>query len=443
MKIIVIGGIAAGMSAASKLRRMDADAEITVYEKGSFPTYGACGLPYYVSDENDDYRRMIARTVEDFKERRIDVHLHHEVVKVDFERSQVMVKNVSTGAVWIDKYDKLMISTGTRPIKPPIPGIDHERISVLKTLEDGLRMKETLAQDRIKHVTVIGGGYIGIEMAEALRTLGKEVRVIEMTDRILMPFDEDISLLAQKELEKQKVSLHLSEKVSRFDEEGDSLLITTNKDTYKTDYVVLSAGIRPATDLFQQTKLHLDDRGAIIVDKEMRTNLPNVFSAGDCATVYNKVKDEVDYIPLGTNANKGGRIAGENLAGKRNKYTGTLGSAAIKVFDLELGRTGLSQEEAEARYDEVTSVLINSRDHPHYYPGSVPLTIKLICEKRTRKILGGQIAGQKGAVLRVDLIALAVHNGMTAEELGMVDFCYAPPFAEVWDAVHIASNAVK
>lgn len=443
MKLIVIGGIAAGMSAASKLRRMDADAEIIVYEKGAFPTYGACGLPYYISDENDDHQKMIARTVEDFEAQNIQVKLKHEVVKVDFERQQIMVKNLETGSIWIDPYDRLMISTGTSPVVPPIPGINNEHVSVLKTMEDGLHMKERLLKPNISDVTVVGGGYIGIEMAEGLRTLGKQVRVVEMAPRILMPFDPEIVAIAQKELTKQGVDLHLGETVKEIQETGTKRRVVTDRDTYETDYIVLSVGVRPATSLFRGTALQLDQRGAIIVDKEMQTNIPGVFAAGDCATVYNKVKDETDYIPLGTNANKGGRIAGENIAGARRKYTGTLGSAAIKIFDLEMGRTGMSQAEAEERFDDVTAVTLTARDHPQYYPGSVPLEVKLICEKRTKRILGGQIIGEKGAVLRVDLIALAIHNAMTADELGMVDFCYAPPFAGVWDAVHIASNAVK
>ncbi|SDO16902.1 CoA-disulfide reductase [Alkalicoccus daliensis] len=443
MKLIVIGGIAAGMSAASKLRRMNADAEIVVYEKGAFPTYGACGLPYYISDENDDHRRMIARSVEEFQKQNIQVNLNHEVVKVDFDRQQLMVKDLITGSVWIDPYDRLMISTGTSPIIPPVPGIDNDYVRVLKTMEDGLGMKERLQGDDVSDVTVIGGGYIGIEMAEALRTMGKQVRVIEMAKRILMPFDPEIVDIAQKEMEKNGVSLHLSETLKEIHETGAKRKVVTDRGTYETDYIVLATGVRPATSLFHATPLRLDQRGAIIVDKEMKTNIPGVFAAGDCATVYNKVKDETDFIPLGTNANKCGRIAGENIAGARRKYTGTLGSAAIKLFNLEMGRTGMSESEAEERYDEISTVTLTARDHPQYYPGSVPLELKLICEKRTKKILGGQIVGEKGAVLRVDLIALAVHNEMTTDELGMVDFCYAPPFAGVWDAVHIVSNAVK
>ncbi|ADI00590.1 CoA-disulfide reductase [Salisediminibacterium selenitireducens] len=443
MNVIVIGGVAAGMSAASKLRRTDPDAVITVFERGAFPTYGACGLPYYISGENDDYERMIARKEDVFKKQGIDVRLKHEVLKVDFGRRQVMVKDLTTGSVWIEAYDRLMIATGTKAIVPPIPGTGLDRVRVLKTMEDGLRMKEELDQPSVRHVTIIGAGYIGIEMAEALRTLKKDVCVIEMAPRILMPFDEEISNVARDELITNAVSLHLSEAVQEITDTGRGLSVKTAQGAYETDYVILSAGVRPATDLFTDTALQLDGRGAVVVDKEMRTNLPDVFAAGDCATVYNKVKDETDYIPLGTNANKGGRIAGENLAGGRKKYTGTLGSAAIKVFNAELGRTGLTEEEAKMRYEDVTTVTVTANDHPGYYPGSTPLLIKLICEKRTRKILGGQIAGAKGAVLRVDLIALAIHNGMTSDELGMVDFCYAPPFAGVWDAVHIASNAVK
>lgn len=445
MKLLVIGGIAAGMSAASKLRRLDQEAEIVVYERGTFTTYGACGLPYFISDENDDHQKMIARSKAQFDEMGIQVKLRHEVVKVDPEKKQVMVRDLETSQLFLDTYDRLMISVGTAPIVPPFPGIELARIHLLKTMENGLRIKEIIEKPEIKRVTIVGGGYIGIEMAEALTTQGKEVRVIEMADRILSPFDRELTEKAEAELQKNGVSLHLEERLERF--EGDGLegvqKVVTNRGSYETDFVMLSLGVRPATSFLEGTGIHLAKNGAIVIDREMRTNVEDVYAAGDCAEVYHKVKKENDYIPLGTNANKCGRLAGANIAGAHEKYVGTLGSAAIKIFDLELGRTGLSEREAEALAIDVTTVFVESMDHPGYYPNATQLWIKLICEKRSRRILGAQIIGEKGAVLRVDAFAVAIHAGMTADDLGMVDLCYAPPFAGVWDAMHIASNAVK
>ncbi|WP_088036308.1 CoA-disulfide reductase [Evansella clarkii] len=446
MKLIVIGGVAAGMSAASKLRRLNHEAEITVYERGQFPTYGACGLPYYISGENDDYRRMIARSQAYFAEKGIEVKLRHEVVKVDPGKKQIMVRSLESKRVFLESYDKLMISTGTTPIVPPFPGGELKGISVLKSMEDGIRIREDIERPDIRRVAIIGGGYIGVEMAEALSFQGKEVRIIEMADQILSPFDKEVAEKAEEELINNGVKLHLGEKLESFTgtpSSGNVSEIVTDRGVYEADYVIMSLGVRPATAFLKGRGVHLASNGAVIVDREMRTSVEDIYAAGDCAVVYHKVKQENDYIPLGTNANKCGRLAGANIAGSHKKYTGTLGSAAIKVFSLEMGRTGLSEPEAKRLSMEISTVVIESSDHPGYYPGATPLWIKLICEKRSRRILGAQVAGPKGAVLRVDTFAVAIHTGMTADELGMVDLCYAPPFAGVWDAIHVASNAVK
>jgi NADPH-dependent 2,4-dienoyl-CoA reductase/sulfur reductase-like enzyme len=443
MKLIVIGGVAAGMSAASKLQRMDQDAQITVYEKGSFLSYGACGLPYYVSGENDDYTKMIARTKEQFEEKGMKIFLKHEVVKVVPEKKQVMIRDVESKKMFLDSYDKLMIATGTYPIVPPFSGKELSNIHVLKTLEDGIRLKEIAHRPEIKNIVIVGGGYIGIEVAEAMGHLGKNIRVIELSDRIMRTFDKEITDLAEEELLKQGVKLNLNEKVEGFVGDGKVEGVQTDKGTYPADLVLLSLGVKPATGFLEGSGIAMSENGAVIIDREMRTNAEDVYSAGDCALVYNKVMEENSYIPLGTNANKCGRIAGANIAGNHIKYVGTLGSAAIKVFDLEMARTGMSEDDAKKLNIDYTTVFVKSADHPGYYPNQTPIWIKLICEKRTRRILGAQAVGNKGAVLRIDIFAVAIHANMSADELGMADLCYAPPFAGVWDAVHIACNAVK
>ncbi|MGN8648278.1 CoA-disulfide reductase [Gracilibacillus sp. HCP3S3_G5_1] len=443
MKLIVIGGIAAGMSAASKLRRVDQNAEITVYEKGEYVSYGACGLPYYVSGENDDHTKMIARTRQQFEQQGIDVHILHEVVKVSPERKQVMVKNLHTGQMFLDHYDKLLIATGTSAIVPPFDGLQLENIHVLKTMEDGLSLKEKAHQPDIRNVVIVGGGYIGMELAEAMHNLGKNVRIVEQAERILMPFDREITDIVTKHLQEHNVALHVNERVEAFRGKKVVQDVVTSKGTYKADLVILSIGVRPATKFLDGTGIQLSKNGAIVIDREMRTNLDDIYAAGDCAEVYHYVKQENTYLPLGTNANKCGRIAGENIAGAHRKYIGTLGSAAVKIIDMELARTGLSEHEAASLAIEYTTEFIKAANHPGYYPGQTPLWIKIICEKRTRRILGAQAIGQAGAVLRVDMFAIAIQNNMPADELGMTDLCYAPPFAGVWDAVNIASNAVK
>lgn len=443
MRVIIIGGVAAGMSAASKMKRLSPETDVVVYEKGEYLSYGACGLPYYVSGVNDDYNRMIIRTQDDFTKMGIKTHLQHEVVKVDPKRKQIMVRDLVKGRIFVDKYDKLMIATGASPIVPPIEGSDLQGVMSLKTLKDGILMKEILSQPEINRVTIIGAGYIGIEVAEAMVELGKEVRIIELGSRILTPFDEEMSTYALAELENHGVKIHLKEKVVRLEGTESVKEVITDQGRYNTDFVVMAIGVRPNTSFMKDTGIHMARNGALLIDREMRTNLEDIYAAGDCALVYHAGKEENMYIPLGTTANKCGRIAGINILGKHHKFVGTLGSAAIKVLDLELARTGLSEAEADALSIDYSTKLVTTYNKPPYYKDQQTIVFKMIVEKRTRRILGVQAVGKEGVVLRIDMFAIAIHNNMTTDEMGMTDLCYAPPFAGVWDAVHIASNAVK
>lgn len=443
MKVIIIGGVAAGMSAASKIARTDSSAEVIVYEKGGFLSYGACGLPYYVGNFNDDYRRMIARTQEQFTQAGIKTHLFHEVLKVDVDKKQVIVKDIKNGNMFADSYDKLMIATGASSIVPPFPGVEMMGVHILKTLEDGIFLKEYAAMPEIKNVAIVGGGYIGIECAEAFLNLKKNVRIIEAADRILTPFDKEMSDMAEKELEKHGVKLHLGEKVKGFKGSSKVEQIETDKGIYDADLVIIAVGVRPNTAFLKDTGIRTAKNGAIIVDREMKTSVDDIYSAGDCALVYNEIMQEDCFLALGTVANKCGRIAGGNILGDHQKFIGALGSAAIKVCDIEMGRTGMGEADAKRLGKKYKTVIVQANDHPAYYPNPTPVTIKLIYEEGTRKLLGAQACGQKGAVMRVDVFAVAIHAGMTTDELGMTDLVYAPPFAGVWDAIHIASNLAK
>ena len=443
MKLIVVGGVAAGMSAASKLKRVNKEAEIVVYEKGTYLSYGACGLPYFVSGENSDYKKMVMRTREQFEQTGMQIFTRHEVVKIDPKKKQVMVKCLTEGTLFLDSYDKLVISIGATPITPPFEGFDLKNIHVLKTIEDGIKIKEAVEHESVKNVVVVGAGYIGIEVVEAMVHRRKNIRLIELSNRILTSFDPEITDLAQAHLKEKGVAFNLGEKVERFHGAQKVTNVQTDKGVYDADLVILAIGVTPATKFLKDTGIELAKNNAIVINREMRTNIEDIYAAGDCAQVYHKVMEENTYLPLGTTANKCGRILGGNLNGKRNKYVGTLGSAAIKVCELELGRTGLSEDEAKKQAIDYTTVFVEAKDHPSYYPDPTSIWIKLICDKKTKRILGAQTIGNKGAVLRVDIFAVAIHNNMTAPELGMTDLVYAPPFAGVWDAVHIASNAVK
>jgi NADPH-dependent 2,4-dienoyl-CoA reductase/sulfur reductase-like enzyme len=443
MKAIIIGGDAAGMSAASKLKRVQPDSEIVVYEKSRYISYAACGLPYLVTRPEIEAGQLLGKTAEEFTELGIKTLLLHEVTKVMPDTKKVIIKNLATGAEFEDSYDRLMIACGARPVVPPFPGIDLPGVVTLKTIDDGILLKSKFSQADSKNIIIIGGGAIGIEVAESLAASGKKIRIIEMGERILMPFDPEIADIAHQELVQLGIELNLSEKLEAIQGNGKVEKVTTDKGTYPADLVLMAIGVRPATEFLKDTGIRLAKNGAVIIDREMRSSLPDIYAAGDCAEVYNLLREENSYIALGTNANKCGRIAGENLAGKHKKFAGTLGSAAMKVGTLELARTGLSEKEAQDLQLDYQTVMVKTFSHPLYISTSAPIWFKVISEKGTQRILGAQGAGRQGVVLRMDVFACAIANEMSAEDLGMLDLCYSPPFANVWDAIHVAANAVK
>ena len=443
MKAIVIGGVAAGMSAASKLRRMQPEAEITVYEKGGFLSYGACGLPYYIGDFNTEPAKLIARTREQYREMNIDCRLHHEVLRVDPAAKKVQVRDLSSGREFEDHYDKLMVAVGCSSVIPRLPGADLPAVFSLHSMEDGLLLREIAHLDGVRHVAVIGGGYIGVEMAEALVHLGRQVTLIEGGDRLLNPFEPEFSELAAQEMERNGVRIMVQSPVTAIEENGNSRTVKTGKWDVSCDVVVMAVGVRPATGFLRDTGIRMARNGALIVDREMRTSIDDIWAAGDCALVYHRLMEEEAFIALGTVANKCGRIAGENMAGNHTKFVGALGTAAIKVFGMEFGRTGMSERDAQRLGRDYKTKLVTAFDHPAYYPDPEKLVIKLIYDARTRRLLGANVGGKRNAVMRADMFAIAIHTGLTTEELGMVDLAYAPPFASVWDAVHIAANAAK
>lgn len=443
MKVIIIGGVAAGMSAASKLRRSDRESTIVVYEKGGTLSYGACGLPYFISDENQDASLMLAKSKEDFEAVGIICNLYCEVVKIDSNDKKVLVKNHANGQLFTDNYDKLLIASGASPIIPNLPNVNLKNIVTLKSYEDGFFIKDILNDETVKNVVIIGGGYIGVEMAEACVQLKKTTRLIELMPRVLTTFDEEFSKKAHEELQRAKVLLNLNERVTGFRGINKVTTVVTDKAEYPADVVLISVGIRPTLQFLKEIPIALSKNGAIIIDREGRTNIPDIYAAGDCAEIYHMEKQENAYIPLGTTANKMGRIVGENLSGKHQKYIGALGSAAIKVFDLDFARTGLSELEAQSLCIDYDTVTVTSSNHALYYPNPTPITLKIIYDKKTKRIIGAQAVGKKDVVLRINMVAIAIQGKLTLEELGYADLCYAPPFSTVWDIVNIAANAAK
>lgn len=444
MRVIIIGAVAAGMSAAAKLKRMQPEYEVVVYEKGDVVSFGACGLPYFVGGFFDDPNNMIARSPEKFRETGIDLKTFNEVVDVDVNNKKVTVRNLETGVEFEDSYDKLMVATGASSIIPPIKNVKLENVSTLKSMSDGIKVKELLNKEENKNVVIIGAGFIGLEAVEAAKKLGKNVTVFQATDRILeQVFDKEITDVLEEEIRKHDVDLRLEELVSELVGENKVEKVITNKGEVDADVVIIATGVRPATGFLKDTGIDMLPNGAIIVDEFGKTSVEDIYSAGDCATIKNIVTGQDTYVPLATGANKLGRIVGENLAGANNSFQGSLGSSCLKVMDMEAGSTGITENQAKKLGLDVKVKFISDFNQTNYYPGRDKIYVKLVYDAKTKVLLGGQVAGFKDAVQRTNVIAAAIFGKLTTNQLGMLDLCYAPPFARTWDVLNVAGNVCK
>jgi len=442
-RLIVIGGCAAGMSAASKARRMNPDLDIVVYEKTGFVSYGECGLPYYVSGLVDDYNKLIVRTPEQFAERGIEVHLHYEVSEIEAKNRRVRVTNLDDGESWYENYDKLVITTGGRPAL--LPGFslgDLSGVFVMRAVEDGIAIREFIQRERPRCAVIVGAGYIGLETAESFHVLGLETTVIGRPPQVLKLFDPDVAKLVQEKLERKGIGLSLDDEVKALESDAQARVrrVISSKGTFEADLVLLALGVRPNVALAKEAGVALGETGAIATDTQMRTNLPDVFAAGDCAEAYHRLTGRGAYIPLGTTANKQGRVAGTNAGGGHAEFSGVVGTAITKVFDLYAALTGLAEKEARALGYAVKPTTIKASSRAHYYPGGGPMHVKLVVEEGSGRLLGGQIVGGEGAGPRIDVLATALHKEMTVEELSRLDLAYVPPMAPVWDPLLVAAN---
>ena len=444
MRVIIIGAVAAGMSAAAKLKRSKPEYEVVVYEKGEIVSFGACGLPYFVGGFFDEPEKMIARSPEKFIESGIDLNILHEVINVDTDNKKVKVKNLKTGEVFEDSYDKLMIATGASSIIPSIKNVNLENVSTLKSMEDGIKVKELLNKEENKNIVIIGAGFIGLEVVEAAKKLNKNVTILQSGDRILNNvFDKEITDVLEEEIRNHNVDLRLNELAIEFIGENKIEKVITNKGEIEADVVIIATGVRPNTDFIKNTSINMLDNGAIIVDEFGRTSVQDIYSAGDCATIKNIVSGKDTYVPLATGANKLGRIVGENLAGANNLFQGSLGSSCLKVMDMEAGCTGLTENQAKELGLNYKVKFISDFNQTNYYPGRDKIYVKLVYDADTKVILGGQVAGFKDAVQRTNVIATAIFAKLTTNQLGMLDLCYAPPFARTWDVLNVAGNVSK
>jgi len=445
MKIIIIGAEAAGASAAAKARRLAPEAEIIVYEKSDIVSFGACGLPYFIGDNFSDPNFMISRTVKQFDTSGITIKIKHEAVAIDPQSQTVIVRNLETDETSKEQYDRLLIATGAAAITPPIRNLPLKNVFTLKSMADGLALKQAVQLDANKEVVIIGAGFIGLEVAEAMVKIGKKVRIIQLDERVLPDvFDKEITDIFEQELAAAGIAVHVAESVTAMQGSTQVTGVVTNKGKeYPADLVVLAAGVRPNTAFLQNTGIAMSKNGAIIIDEHGQTNIENIYAAGDCALVRHLISNENVYIPLATTANKVGKIVGENMAGKGSRFPGTLGTAAIRVMELEAGRTGLTEREAAKLGYPYKTVFIRDKNHSNYLPGQSDIFVKLIYDQENKRLLGGQVAGKYGSALRANVLATAIWNGMTVTELGMLDLFYAPPFSRPWDALNIAANAAK
>lgn len=444
-RLIVIGGDAAGMSAASQARRLQGpdDLEILAFERGAFTSFSACGIPYWISGMIDERDQLIARPPEEFRDRQdIEVAIHHEVVDVDTASRTVTVRDRAADTEAEHGYDELLVATGASPLRPPIPGIDLPGVLGVQTLDDGQQVLDALEDRQPRRAVVVGAGYIGIEMAEAMKLRGLDVHVVDLAPQPMSTLDPELGEQIAEAMRNMDMQLHLGVEVEGVEAGDDGFVraVTTSEGTIDADIVVLGMGTRPFTELAEAAGIPVGPSRGIVADRRQHTPIDGVWAAGDCAETFHRVSQRPVSIALGTIANKQGRIAGLNLGGTYAAFPGVLGTAVTKVCDLEIARTGLGSTAAEDAGFQIVSATIDGSTRAHYYPGRAPITVRVIAERGTGRLLGAQIVGKEGAAKRIDVFATALWNEMTVDELINVDLAYAPPFSPVWDPILIAAR---
>lgn len=449
-KIVVIGGVAAGLKSAAKARRCDPAARITVIEKGKLVSYGACGLPYYVAGDVEDAAQLTmtpagaVRNPAFFKNvKDIDVLTETLATGIDRAARQVRVKNLASGEESVLPYDKLVIATGATPIKPPLPGVDLANIHQLWHPDDAKAVRAGLERGKFENAVIIGAGLVGLEMAEALKMWDANVTVIEMKDQIFPAFlDEEIAGGVAKYAAAQGITVLAGEKVVEFSGDGAVQAVVTDQRTIPADLVILAVGVRPNVELAKSAGLAIGPSGAIAVNEYMATADPDIYAGGDCAENTHIVSGEKIFSPMGSTANKHGRVIGENLCGGASTFRGILGTVVVKVLDMTVGKTGLTERDAKRLGYEYVTAMVGGHDRPHYMPGAKLITVKLVAEAATGRLLGAQAFGEGEVAKRIDVIATAMTMGATVHDLFDIDLAYAPPYSSPIDNVAVAAHAL-
>lgn len=447
MKVVIIGGVAAGATTAARLRRLNKDVEIIMFEKGNYVSYANCGLPYYVSGEIREKSDLLLMTPELFKERfQVDVRVGSEVKAIDPDNQTVAVYNHITEKTYQESYDQLVIATGSAPIRLPIPGIDHPDIQQLWTIEDFVKIRQMVELKNIQTACIIGGGFVGIETAENLRELKVDVDVVEKGAQILNNLDFEMVQPIHKYLNKKGVHLYLNTELMAFEDNHSKIQVKTDAFTKSYDLVILSVGVKPQSELAKQAGIACNQRGGIIVDEHLMTNIPHIYAVGDVIEVEHYINHQKTMIPLAGPANKEGRILANHLMGANESYQGSLGSSIIKVFKMAAASTGFNEKQLQAqglkRHQDYEVIIIQQKSHAGYYPGATPLTIKVIYDLQ-QKILGAQVVGYEGVDKRIDVISTAIHYHGKVTDLKDIHIAYAPPFASAKDAVNMVGYVAE
>ncbi len=443
-RLIVIGGDAAGMSAASKAKREDPDLDVLVFEKQEYVSFGLCGLPYYISGEVEKLDDLIAMDPKAFQEKRgIDVRTEHEVLDIHPEERSVVLEN-EEGEKLERSYDKLLIATGAYAIIPPLKNVGLENIFTLHWLDDGKEIKKYVESKKPDRV-VLTAGYIGLEMAEAFGKLGLDVTVLAKDEKVLPMIDEEIAETVKEELEKNNVDFKKNSEITGFegDKDGKVRKVKTKNGEVETDFVLLGVGVKPSSELAEKAGIEIGKTGGILVDEKMETNIKNIYAAGDCVESRHILTGEGVNIPLGDTANRQGRTAGINISGGNATFLGILGTAITKIFDLAVARTGLSENEAKKSEFDYTSVKIDAPSRAFYYPGGSKITVKMIIEENSGRLLGTQMAGKEGVSQRIDVAASLINYKSTIEEIQNLDLAYAPPYSPAWDPLQTAAKVAS
>ena len=444
MKVVIVGGVAGGATAATRLRRLDEHAQITVFERSGYISYANCGLPYYIGGVIEDKEELTLQTPESIGKRfRIDMKVHHEVTDINAVKKTVTVHNLDTGKVYEESYDKLILSPGAKPVMPNLPGIENEKIFTLRTVEDTFKIRSFVEEKKPKTAVMVGGGFIGLEVAENLCDLGVKVTVVQRPKQLMNTLDYDMATLVHNKLRSKGISLKLGGDVIGFDEKEDLQVLLKDDEPIPTDMVLMAIGVSPETTLAKKAGLELGIKGAIVVNDKMETSVPDIYAVGDAVQVKHTVTGNYAVISLAGPANKQGRIVADNICGLDSHYKGSMGSSVIKLFDMTVASTGLTEKAAKDAGIEYERIVLSPASHAGYYPGAKVMTMKVVYEKSTLKILGAQIVGYDGVDKRLDVIATAISAGMKATELKDLDLAYAPPYSSAKDPVNMAGFMIE